>query len=130
MLENRKFLKKTKQQKYEEEVKKCFFDLLDKKLIDVQVDNYLTVDDSIKSIFRYYEERHSTDWKSMMRETSPMFLSPAILNKSWMIQVKKIAKDQLQFCIVRDLEYDGAKCYDFAHTILQKHVMDLISKWY
>jgi hypothetical protein len=61
MLENRKFLKKTKQQKYEEEVKKCFFDLLDKKLIDVQVDNYLTVDDSIKSIFRYYEERHSTD---------------------------------------------------------------------
>ena len=44
--------------------------------------------------------------------------------------MKKIAKDQLQFCIVRDLEYDGAKCYDFAHTILQKHVMDLTSKMY
>ncbi len=74
---------------YEEEVKKCFFDLLDKKQIDVQVDNYLTLDDSIKSIFRYYKERHCTDWKSMMRETLPIFLSPAILNKSWMIQVKK-----------------------------------------
>jgi hypothetical protein len=70
------------------------------------------------------------DWKSMMRETLPIFLSPAILNKFWMIKVKKIAKDQLQFCIVRDLEYDGAKCYDFAHTILQKHVMDLTSKMY
>ncbi len=84
---------------YEEEVKRRFFDLLDEKQIEVQVDNYLTLDDSIKSIFRYYEERHCTDWKS------------------WMIQVKKIAKDQLQFCIVRDLQYDGAKCYDFAQTI-------------
>jgi hypothetical protein len=70
------------------------------------------------------------DWKSMMREMLPIFISPTILNKSWMIQVKKIADNQLQFCIVRDLEYDGAKCYDFAHTILQKHVMDLTSKLY
>ncbi len=28
------------------------------------------------------------------------------------------------------MEYDGAKCYDFAHTILQKYVMDLTSKMY
>ncbi len=82
---------------YEEEIKKCFFDLLVKKLIEVQEDNYLTLDDSIKSIFRYYKEQHSTDWKSMMTETLLIFLSPAILNKSWMIWVKKIAKDQLQF---------------------------------
>jgi hypothetical protein len=68
MLENRKFFKKMAQQIDEEEVKKCFFDLLDKKLIDIQEDNYLTLDDSIKSIFRYYKERHSMDWKSMMRE--------------------------------------------------------------
>jgi hypothetical protein len=47
-----------------------------------------------------------------------------------MIQMKKIAKEKLQSCIVRDLEYDGAKCNDFAHTILQKHVMDLTSKMY
>jgi hypothetical protein len=66
----------------------------------------------------------------MMRETSPIFLSPAILNKSWMIWVKITDEDQFQFCMVRDLEYDGARCYDFAHTILQKHVMDLTSKWY
>ncbi len=130
MLENRKFLKKPVQQMYEEEVKRRFFDLSDKKQIDVQVDHYLTLDNSIKSIFRYYKEEHCTDWKSMMRETLPIFLSLAILNKFWMIKVKKIAKDQLQFCIVRDLEYDSTKCYDFAHTILQKHVMDLTSKIY
>jgi hypothetical protein len=117
MLEIRKFFKKNAQQKYEEDVKRCFFDLSDKKLIVVQVDNYLTLDNSIKSIFRYYKERHCMDWKSMMRKTPLIFISPAI-NKSWMIQVKKIAEDQLQFRILRDLEYDGAKCYDFAHTIL------------
>ncbi len=66
----------------------------------------------------------------MIRETLPIFLSPAILNKFWMIQVRKIAKEKLQFRTVRDLEYDGAKCTDFAHTILQKHVMDLTSKMY
>jgi hypothetical protein len=56
MLENEKFFKKMAQQMYEEEVKKCFFDLLDEKRIEVQEDNYLTLDDSIKSIFRYYKE--------------------------------------------------------------------------
>jgi hypothetical protein len=95
MLENRKFFIKTAQQMYEEEIKKRFFDLLVKKLIEVQEDNYLTLDGSIKSIFRYYKEQHSTDWKSMMTATLPIFLSPAILNKFWMIWVKKIAKDQL-----------------------------------
>jgi hypothetical protein len=102
---------------YEEEAKKSFFDLMDENLIDVQEDNYLILDNSIKSMFRYYKEQHSTDWKSMMRETLPIFIPPAILNKSWMIWVKKIAKDQLQFCMERYLEYDGVRCYDFAHTV-------------
>ncbi len=88
MLENRKFKKKNAQQMYEVEVKRRFFDLSDKKQIDIQVDHYLTLDDSIKSIFRYYNEQHCKDWKSMMRETLPIFLSPAILNKFWMIKVK------------------------------------------
>jgi hypothetical protein len=44
------------QQKNEEEVKKRFFDLSDKNKIYIQEDNYLTLDDSIKSIFRYYKE--------------------------------------------------------------------------
>ncbi len=79
---------------YEEEVKRHFFDLSDKKQIDVQVDHYLTPDDSIKSICRYYKEQHCMDWKSMMRETLPIFLSLAMLNKFWTIKVKKIAKDQ------------------------------------
>jgi hypothetical protein len=82
---------------YEEEVKSCFFDLLDKKQIDIQVDHHLTHDDSIKSIFRYNKERHCTDWKSMMKETLPMFLPPAILNEFWMIQLKKIPKKNFNF---------------------------------
>jgi hypothetical protein len=70
---------------YEDEVKTHFFDLLDDKLIKEQVNKYLAFDNTIKSIVRHYEERHSMDWKSMMRETLPTFLSPAILNKTWMI---------------------------------------------
>jgi hypothetical protein len=115
---------------YKEEVKSRFYDLSDEKQIDVQIDHFLTLDDSIKSILRYYKEQHCTEWKSMMREMLPKFLSPAILNKFWMIKVKNIAEDQIHFHIVRDLKYDGAKCYDFAHIISQKHVMDLTSKMY
>jgi hypothetical protein len=61
MLENRKFFKKMHNKCMNKRSKKHFFDLLYKKLIDVQEDNYLTLDDSIKSIFRYYEEQHRTD---------------------------------------------------------------------
>jgi hypothetical protein len=130
MLWNRKFLKNTAQQMHEKEVKKSFFDFLDNKLIEGQVDKQLALDNSIKSIFRHYKERHTMDWKSMMREILPTLVSPAILNITWMIQVKKEAEDKLQFCILRDLNYDGDRCYDFAHTILQKHVKDLTTKWY
>jgi hypothetical protein len=28
------------------------------------------------------------------------------------------------------MNYDGERCYDFAHTILQKHVKDLATKLY
>ncbi len=44
--------------------------------------------------------------------------------------MKKEAEDKLQFCIIRDLNYNGDRCYDFSHTILQKHVKDITTKWY
>ena len=53
MLCNRKFLKLTAQQMYEEEVKKCVFDLLEDTLIKGQIDKYLALNDTIKSIFRH-----------------------------------------------------------------------------
>ncbi len=31
---------------------------------------------------------------------------------------------------MKDINYDGKRCYDFAHTILQKHVKDLETKLY
>jgi hypothetical protein len=76
--------------------------------------------DSAKAIFKYYEERHRMDWKSMMIETSPIFLSPAILNKTWISKVRSKAEFTLQFTIVQDLKYDAERSYDFAHTISQK----------
>jgi hypothetical protein len=73
------------------------------------------------------------DWRAMMRETLPIFLLPAILNKTWILQVKKKVDHTLNFSIVKDMNYDVERCYDFAHTILQKHVKDLamkLYKWY
>ncbi len=31
---------------------------------------------------------------------------------------------------MKDIKFNGERCYDFAHTILQKHVKDLTSKMY
>ena len=84
----------------------------------------------MKSNFGYYVERYDTDWRPMMKETSQIFLSPVILNKTWMIQVKAKVESNLKYCIVRDLKYDSVKCCDFAHTITQKHVKDLTTKLY
>jgi hypothetical protein len=86
--------------------------------------------DSAKAFFKYYKERHGTDWKSMMIETSPIFLSPTILNKTWISKVRSKAEFTLQFTIVKDLKYDAERSYDFAHTISQKHVKNLTTKLY
>jgi hypothetical protein len=66
----------------------------------------------------------------MIRETSSIFLSPAILKKNWISQVRKNAEITLQFAIVMDLKYDGERTYDFAHTISREHVKDLTAKLY
>jgi hypothetical protein len=65
-----------------------------------------------------------------MREILPVFLSPAILNETWILQVRKKVEHTLNFSIVKDMNYDGERCYDFAHTISQKHVKDLATKLY
>ena len=64
----------------------------------------------------------------MMRETSPIFLSPSILNKTWILQVRKKVEHTLKFSIVKDMNYDGERCYDFAHTISQTHVNHLATR--
>ncbi len=65
-----------------------------------------------------------------MRETLPMFLLLAILNKTSILQVRKKVVHTLKFSIVKDMNYDGERCYDFAHTISQKHVKDMATKLY
>jgi hypothetical protein len=85
---------------------------------------------NVKEYFRFYKELHDMDWRAMMRETSPIFLLPAILNKTWILQVRKKVEHTLNFSIVKDINYDGERCFDFAYTILQKLVKDLAMKLY
>jgi hypothetical protein len=47
-----------------------------------------------------------------------------------MAQVRKKVQHTLNFSIVKGMNYDGERCYDFAHTILQKHVKDVTMKLY
>ncbi len=79
----------------------------------------------VKGIFKYFKELHRTDWISIMKETVPIYLSQAIVTETWISQVRKEAESTLQFSIVKDIKFNGERCYDFAHTILQKHVKDL-----
>ncbi len=65
-----------------------------------------------------------------MRETLPIFLSPAILNKTWISQIRKNVEHTLNVSIVKDLNYDGERCYGIACTIWQKHVKNLAIKLY
>jgi hypothetical protein len=125
MLDNRKFIKDTAQKIYEDEIKTRFSFMN----IDKEVEN-LRLLDSAKAIWKYYENKHGTDWRSMMIETSPIFLSPAILNKTWISRVRTSAESTLQFIIVKDLTFDAERSYDFAHTISQKHVKDMTTKLY
>ena len=68
------------------------------------------------------------DWRAMMRKTSLTFSLLARLNKTWILQVRKKVEHTLNFSIVKDMNYDVERCYDFAHTILQKHVKNLATK--
>jgi hypothetical protein len=121
---SREFLKNTAQQIYEDEVKKCCYD----SLTWVGAEILIIFGNNVKETFRLYGELHDMDWRTMMRETSPIFLLPTILNKIWILQVRKKVEHTLNFYIVKGMNYDGERCYDFAHTILQKHVKNLATK--
>jgi hypothetical protein len=126
MANSRKFLKNTAQQIYENEVKKRWY----KSLTRAGAENLIIIGKNAKEIFRIYKELHGMDWRAMMRETSPTFLLPAILNKTWILQERRKVEHTLNFSIVKDMNYDGERCYDFAHTISQKHLKDLATKLY
>jgi hypothetical protein len=83
MANSRKFLKNMAQQIYEDEVKKSCYESLTR----AGAEHLMIFGNNVKDIFRFYEELHEMDRRAIMRETLPKFLSPAILNKTWILQV-------------------------------------------
>jgi hypothetical protein len=124
MANSREFFKNTAQQIYEDEVKKCCYN----SLTWVGAEILIIFGNNVKETFRFYKKVHDMDWRAMMRETSLIFLLPIILNKIWILQVRKKVEHTLNFYIVKDMNYDVERCYDFAHSILQKHVKNLTMK--
>ena len=81
MANRRKFLKDTGQQINEDEVNKCCCE----SLTWAGGENLIIFGKNIKVFFRFYKELHDRDWRAMMKETLPIILSPAILNKTWIL---------------------------------------------
>jgi hypothetical protein len=95
MANSRKFLKNMAHQIYEDEVKKrCF-----KSLTQAEVDNLMIFGNNVKDFFRFYKELHDMNWRVVMRETLPIFLSPAILNETWILQVRKKVEQTHNFLL-------------------------------
>ncbi len=95
MANSRKFLKDTAQQIYEDEVNKhCC-----KSLTQVGGEILIIFGKNVKEIFRFYKELLDRNWRAMMRETLPIFPLPAILNKTWILQVRKKVELTLNFLL-------------------------------
>jgi hypothetical protein len=63
---------------FEDEVKKCCY----QSLTWAGGENVIIFGKNVKENFRFYKEIHDRGWRAMMRETLPIFLLLAILNKS------------------------------------------------
>jgi hypothetical protein len=83
------------QQIYEDEVKKSCY----KSLTRAGAENLMIFGNNVKDIFRLYKKLHEMDWRAMMRETLPIFLSLAILNKTWILQTRKKVERTLNFLL-------------------------------
>ncbi len=91
---SRKFLKNTAQQIYEDEVKKRCYESFTRAGGE---NNLIIFGKNVKEIFRFYKKLYDMDWRAMMKETLTTFLLLAILDKIWILQVRKKVEQTLNF---------------------------------
>ena len=80
------------------------------------------------SIFQYLSEKYEI--LDFVQITSPIFLSPVILHKGWVITLKETIEAKYRFTISRIEGYDTSRCENFVRMIAHKNIKDTVEKWY
>jgi hypothetical protein len=81
-----------------------------------------------RSIFQYLSEKYEI--LDFVQITSPIFLSPVILHKGWVITLKETIEAKYRFTISRIEGYDTSRCENFVRMIAHKNIKDTVEKWY
>jgi hypothetical protein len=97
---------------------------------DDRLDSIISQGNS-RTIFKYFSEKYATtNYVEFVKITSPIFLSPVILHKGWIINLKRLIEGKYRFTIARIVGYDTPRCENFVRMIAHKNIKDTVEKWY
>jgi ABC-type metal ion transport system substrate-binding protein len=65
-----------------------------------------------------------------MQVTSTIFLSPMVLHKSWIFELKSQVESKYNFVIVKIDSLDSPRCAKFVWMISHKNIKNMVEKWY
>lgn len=98
---------------------------------DARLDSIISQGNS-RTIFNYFSDKYGTpeNFVKFVKITSPIFLSPVILHKGWITNLKGIIEKRYRFTIARIDGYDTPRCENFVRMIAHKNIKDTVEKWY
>jgi len=98
---------------------------------DARLDSIISQGNS-RTIFNYFSAKYATpnNYIEFVKITSPIFLSPVILHKGWITNLKGIIEGKYRFTIARIDGYDTPRCENFVRMIAHKNIKDTVEKWY
>ena len=82
------------------------------------------------NIFDWFSEIYDDNWGKFMQVTSTIFLSPMVLHKSWIFELKSQVESKYNFVIVKIDSFDSPRCADFVRMISHKNIKNMVEKWY
>lgn len=102
-----------------------------KQVNDARLDSIISQGKS-RTIFNYFSDKYGTpeSYVEFVKITSPIFLSPVILHKGWITNLKAIIEAKYRFTIARIDGYDTPRCENFVRMIAHKNIKDTVEKWY
>lgn len=98
---------------------------------DARLDSIISQGNS-RTIFKYFSDKNAitNNYVEFVKNTSPIFLSPVILHKGWIFNLKRLIEGKYRFTIARIDEYDTPRCENFVRMIAHKNIKDTVEKWY
>ena len=98
---------------------------------DLELANHaIIVQGNSCNIFDWFSEIYNDNWGKFMQVTSTIFLSPMVLHKSWIFELKSQVESKYNFVIVKIDSFDSPRCADFVRMISHKNIKNMVEKWY